>query len=136
HTRSKRDWSSDVCSSDLTHANGCTFMRQQDGVGLYRAYCAPSEFQLRELFLGCSFAGSQSPSRSLIALSLVNVCFLQQTATRDFFDLYCWYFMLSNKDANILLALQNLDGSIFVGRCDDDLGEDVSNLGCHFLGDF
>src|SRR5699024_1774194 len=111
-------------------------MRKQNGVGLYRTYCTPCEFQLRQLFLGSSFAGSQRPRRCLIALSLIDISFLEQTATGNFLDLNSWCFMLSNKNADILLALQNLYRAFFISWRDNDLSKDIRDLGCHLLGNF
>src|SRR5699024_4714767 len=121
---------------NLSHAdaNGCAFMRKQNGVGLYRTYCTPCEFQLRQLFLGSSFAGSQRPRRCLIALTLIDISFLEQAATGNFLDLNSWCFMLSNKNPDILLDLQNLSRAFFISCRENQLNKHIRNLGCPLLG--
>src|SRR5207249_5764609 len=49
HTRSKRDWSSDVCSSDLFYRNGVVVTRKEDTSPLTLADRASHDFLTESL---------------------------------------------------------------------------------------
>src|SRR5699024_11973959 len=63
HTRSKRDWSSDVCSSDLLKISDPAFVRQ---------YNIPFEYQKKERLVYCD----------LIEHSILHVLIAKETSSK------------------------------------------------------
>src|SRR5690349_22114065 len=67
HTRSLRDWSSDVCSSDLTEADltNDPFIRPRGAEGATFQNIAPiGLINMKDLAVGCHGQPKQSQSRS------------------------------------------------------------------------
>src|SRR5699024_10374236 len=64
HTRSKRDWSSDVCSSDLAHEPGAQGPGDREPGGPFRALpAAPSALRARGTADGAGAVEQQRPRR-------------------------------------------------------------------------